>query len=69
VEVIATCPDGGIAALLSSYGRGKIAVCGPHPGGRPSWKDEAAHGDQWTSSLDPAVEFVKDLRSDRPVRP
>jgi glutamine amidotransferase-like uncharacterized protein len=67
VQVIARYGDGSIAALMSSYGQGKLAVCGPHPEARPSWKDEAADGYKWTSSIDLAVDFMKDLLSDRPV--
>ena len=68
VQVIARYEDGSIAALMSSYGQGKVAVCGPHPEARVSWKDEAADGYKWTSSTDLAVDFMKDLLSDRPVK-
>ena len=68
VQVIANYEDGSIAALMCSYGQGKLAVCGPHPEARPSWKDEAADGYKWTSSIDLAVDFMKDLLSDRPVK-
>lgn len=68
VQVIANYEDGSIAALMSSYGQGKIAVCGPHPEAPASWKDEVADSDKWTSSHDLAVAFLKDLLSDRPVR-
>jgi len=68
VQVIANYEDGSIAALICSYGQGKLAVCGPHPEARPSWKDEAKDGSKWTSSTDLAVEFLQDLLSDRPVK-
>lgn len=68
VQVVANYEDGSIAALMVSYGQGKLAVCGPHPEARPAWKDEAVDGQQWTSSTDLAVDFLKDLLSDRPVR-
>jgi glutamine amidotransferase-like uncharacterized protein len=68
VQVIAYYEDGSIAALMSSYGKGKLAVCGPHPEAPPSWKDEAADGYKWTSSTDLAMDFLKDLLSDRPVK-
>ena len=68
VQVTAYYEDGSIAALMCSYGRGKVAVCGPHPEARASWKDEAADGYKWTSSMDLAVDFLKDLLSPRPVK-
>ncbi|MCL4503805.1 MAG: BPL-N domain-containing protein [Deltaproteobacteria bacterium] len=66
VKVIANYEDGSIAALMSSYGKGKLAVCGPHPEARPSWKDEASDGYKWTSSTDLAIDLLKDLLSERP---
>jgi glutamine amidotransferase-like uncharacterized protein len=68
VQVTAYYEDGSIAALMSSYGQGKVAICGPHPEARVSWKDEAADGYKWTSSIDLAVDFLKDLLSDRPLK-
>ena len=67
-QVIAYYEDGSIAALLSTYGLGKVAVCGPHPEARESWQDEAKDGSKWTSSLDLAVDFLQDLLSDRPIK-
>jgi phosphoribosylformylglycinamidine (FGAM) synthase-like amidotransferase family enzyme len=68
VQIVATYSDGSIAALMSTYGKGRVAVCGPHPEARESWKDDAANGDKWLSSTDLAVQFLKDLLSDRPLR-
>jgi len=45
-----------------------FAVCGPHPEARESWKDAAANSDRWVSSTDLALQFLKDLLSDRPLR-
>jgi len=67
VHVIATYSDGSIAALISTYGKGRVAVCGPHPEARELWKDDAANSDRWVSSTDLAVQFLKDLLSDRPL--
>ncbi|HAJ25974.1 MAG TPA: hypothetical protein DCG53_01785 [Syntrophus sp. (in: bacteria)] len=67
VEIVATYGDGSIAALMSTYGKGRVAVCGPHPEARESWKDAAANSDGWVSSADLAVQFLKDLLSDRPL--
>ena len=67
VKILAYYTDGSIAALLSSYGRGKVAVCGPHPEATESWKDEAIDGNTWISSTHCAVELLKDVLSDRTV--
>lgn len=68
VHIVATYSDGSIAALMSTYGKGKVAVCGPHPEARESWKDGVADSNRWVSSTDLAVQFLKDLLSDRPLR-
>ncbi len=68
VHIVATYSDGSIAALMSTYGKGRVAVCGPHPEARESWKDDAVNSDMWVSSTDLAVQFLKDLLSDRPLR-
>lgn len=67
VHIVATYSDGSIAALTSTYGKGRVAVCGPHPEARESWKEDAANGDSWVPSTDLAVQFLKDLLSDRPL--
>lgn len=68
VQIIASYDDGSIAALICSYGKGRVAVCGPHPEARESWKDEAVDGSTWTSSTDLAVALLKDLLSNRPLK-
>lgn len=67
VNVFAYYDDGRIAGLISSYGDGKVAVCGPHPEARESWSDEATNGDEWISTTDLAVALLQDLLSDDPV--
>ncbi len=67
VHVIAYYGDGSVAALICSYGKGRVAVCGPHPEARESWKDEAADGSTWTSSTDLAIALLKDLLSNHPL--
>jgi len=68
VQVIASYTDGSIAALISSYGSGKVAVCGAHPEARPSWLEGVPQGDTWTSSTDLACDLLKELISDSPVK-
>ena len=68
VQVIAKYDDGQIAALVSSYGHGKVAVVGPHPEARESWLDEVpAAAEAWAPTTTPAVGLVRDLLSDNPV--
>jgi hypothetical protein len=69
VLVIAKYADGEIAALISSYGNGKVAVSGPHPEAPDSWGEEAEDGEDWTAVTDLAVDFLQELLSDRPVNP
>lgn len=42
IKIIAKYEDGRIAALISSYGKGKIAVSDPHPEALESWGEEAS---------------------------
>lgn len=69
VRVIAKYADGQIAALISSYGSGKVAVCGPHPEAPESWSEDAENGDEWKATTDLAVALLQELLSDRPVTP
>jgi hypothetical protein len=68
VSVFAYYADGRIAGLMSSYGQGRAAVCGPHPEAPESWGDEAADGEDWTAVTDLAVGLLQELLSDRPVK-
>ncbi|WP_431688982.1 BPL-N domain-containing protein [Hahella sp. NBU794] len=56
-----------IAALISSYGKGKVAVSGPHPEAPESWKENALDGTEMESNLDLAIKLMQELLSDRPV--
>lgn len=67
VRELAYFDDGRIAALMSAYGRGKVAVSGPHPEAPASWKAEAQDGDTMDTNIPLAVQLVQDLLSDRPV--
>ena len=66
VHIVATYSDGSIAALMCSYGKGRVAVCGPHPEARRSWIDEVAGGGAWIPSVDLAIAFLRTLLSDTP---
>ncbi len=67
VRVIARYANGQVAAFLSSYGRGKVAVSGPHPEASQSWIYGAANENSWTSSTPLAVDLLKELLSGDPV--
>lgn len=68
LQIIASYDDGSIAAMICSYGKGRVAVCGPHPEAQESWKDEAVERITWTSSTDLAVAMLKDLLSNHPLK-
>jgi glutamine amidotransferase-like uncharacterized protein len=68
-ETVALYSDGSVAAVLAGYGKGKAFVSGPHPEATIDWLEEdglSSHG--WSSSMDLAVEALKDLLSDRPLK-
>ncbi|MFR9720129.1 hypothetical protein ACL00X_12305 [Aeromonas diversa] len=67
VRELAYFDDGRIAALMSAYGKGKVAVSGPHPEAPDSWKANAQDGDTMESNIHLAVDLVQALLSDRPV--
>jgi hypothetical protein len=41
VTVLATYPNGSIAAVVARRGAGKVALCGPHPEAPPQWYADA----------------------------
>ncbi len=64
VEILATYEDGRIAALLAPYGKGKIALCGPHPEADETWLDddpEPQDADSWESTTDLANSLLDQL--------
>lgn len=67
VNVFAYYEDGSIAGLMSSYGNGKVAVCGPHPEATESWGEDIEDVDDWMPRTDLGVALLQDLLSDSPV--
>jgi len=65
VRVIARYRDGQIAALLSSYGHGTVAVVGPHPEADATWAEGARNGEVWRSTRALLVDLVDSLLCDR----
>lgn len=41
LTVLATYPDGAVAALVARSGAGKVGLCGPHPEAPPAWYADA----------------------------
>jgi glutamine amidotransferase-like uncharacterized protein len=67
VHIVATYEDGNIAALMCPYGKGRVAVCGPHPEARSTWLEEVSGNRTWISSVDIAVDFLQILLSNAPL--
>ncbi len=68
VARLAYFEDRQLAALMSTFGAGKVAVSGPHPEAPDSWRAEALRGDQMDRNLDLALQLLQELLSDRPVK-
>jgi glutamine amidotransferase-like uncharacterized protein len=69
IEVIAHFDDDSVAALQCAYGRGKVAVSGPHPEAPKSWLEyDDLDSADWTPTRPLAVTMLKDLLSDGPIR-
>lgn len=68
VARLAYFEDRQLAALMSTFGAGKVAVSGPHPEAPDSWRAEALRGDQMDRNLDLALQLLRELLSDRPVK-
>ncbi len=64
---LATYANGELAALVAGYGRGKLALTGPHPEARDSWPEEASGGKTWVSTTHLLVDLLQELLSDAPV--
>lgn len=68
VARLAYFEDRQLAALMSSFGAGKVAVSGPHPEAPDSRRTEALRGDQMDRNIDLALQLLQELLSDRPVK-
>ncbi|PAV46784.1 hypothetical protein CK486_16715 [Pseudomonas sp. HAR-UPW-AIA-41] len=68
VTRLAYFEDRQLAALMSTFGAGKVAVSGPHPEAPDSWRAEALKGDQMDRNIDLALQLLRELLSDRPVK-
>lgn len=68
VARLAYFEDRQLAALMSTFGAGKVAVSGPHPEAPDSWRAEALRGDQMDRNLDLALQLLRELLSDRSVK-
>ncbi len=62
VDVVATYPDGSIAALLCSYGKGRVFVTGPHPEADESWRRDIKGGaPDWKPQPEIAAAIISEL--------
>jgi len=66
-QIIASYDNGQPAALVNSYGHGKVAVSGPHPEAPSSWKNEAFNGHTMQDNTRLAEALLQALLSDQPV--
>ena len=60
-RIIASYADGRVAAFISPYGRGEVAVSGPHPEAAQTWVFGAANEGAWTSSVPLAADLLQEL--------
>jgi glutamine amidotransferase-like uncharacterized protein len=67
VRIIAKYADGQVAALVSPYGRGKVAVIGPHPEADSSWADHLPRAEHWTSTRHLLVQLLRQMLAPVPV--
>lgn len=61
VITIANYNNGSIAAFITDYGKGKVAVCGPHPEADYAWFDKDELPRPTALSQDLAVEMLREL--------
>jgi hypothetical protein len=64
ISILSTYDDGTIAALIVPYGKGKVAVVGPHPEADETWLDDdppPADAEAWESTADIASAMLKEL--------
>jgi len=61
VEILARYTNGAIAALVASYGRGRVGVVGPHPEATVDWFDEVGGPNCATNCSDLGQDLVDTL--------
>lgn len=69
LRIVATYEDGRVAALFCSYGRGWMAVSGPHPEARESWREGMEASSAWRPTPELAVALLRELLAKAPARP
>ena len=62
--VLATYPNGTVAASVSSFGRGRVGVVGPHPEAKADWFTDADLRDPGRNHPNPANARGRDLGLD-----
>lgn len=61
VEILARYTNGAIAALVTSFGRGRVAVVGPHPEATADWFDDVGGRNCATDCSDLGQDLVDTL--------
>lgn len=64
---VAYYANGELAALVAGYGRGRLALVGPHPEARASWPEEAPNGREWVPTTHLLLDLLRELLSDAPA--
>ncbi len=66
---VAYYPDGRVAAMKSLYGRGHVALSGPHPEAPPSWRNYYSLPDRDGNDYDLAHDLLNwTVRSNEPMK-
>lgn len=66
-KVLATYDDGRTAAFITSFGKGRIALVGPHPEADDTWLNDnpvPLDAGKWKPTMDSAVAMLRELLAD-----
>jgi glutamine amidotransferase-like uncharacterized protein len=69
VDVLATYTNGTIAALVAPYGKGRVAVVGPHPEAGADWYEDSDRPNPEGVRCDLGLDLVDALLADGPRLP
>lgn len=64
INIIARYSNGDIAALIYTYGKGKVIVIGPHPEADKTWLEaDGIDATHWQPSQELAVNLIKEMQN------
>ncbi len=66
-RIVARYADGQLAALVSPYGRGKVAVIGPHPEADAAWIEHLPRAADWISTRHLLVGLLREILAQDPA--